>query len=234
MNILGLDTCFPALSVAVATGAGTPYACVRVRTEPMATGHAERLVPLIEELLGEARLPLAEVECVAVTCGPGSFTGTRIGVAAARALRLALGVAVVPFSSLEAIALSAETGPVAQGEELLVAIDAHRGEAYVQRFHGVTRDAVGQPQIVPATDFARLGGDRPIYVVGTAAPAIAAAVTAVGGVARARAGMIFPDMAAAVVRAANRVPATRPVEPLYLRPPDAKPQDGKSLARAET
>jgi tRNA threonylcarbamoyladenosine biosynthesis protein TsaB len=233
MNILGLDTCFPALSVALGTGVGAPGSRVWARTEPMATGHAERLVPLIEDLLGEAGLPIAAIERVAVTCGPGSFTGTRIGIAAARALRLALGLAVVPFSSLEAMALSPETGPVAEGEDLVVAVDAHRGEAYVQRFDGVSRDALGLPYIVPAADLARLGALRAIYVVGTAAPAVTAAVTAAGGVARARSGMIFPDMAAAVARAANKAPATRPVEPLYLRPPDAKPQDGKSLARAE-
>jgi tRNA threonylcarbamoyladenosine biosynthesis protein TsaB len=233
MNVLGLDTCFPALSVALGTGVGAPGVRVFARTEPMATGHAERLVPLIEDLLAEAGLPIAAIERVAVTCGPGSFTGTRIGIAAARSLRLALGVAVVPFTSLEAIALSPQTGAAEPDEDLLVAIDAHRGEAYVQRFDGVTRDAIGPPKIVTAADFAGLGGDRALLVVGTGATAVAAAVTAAGGVARARPGMIFPDMAAAVRRAANRAPATRPVEPLYLRPPDAKPQDGKSLARAE-
>lgn len=231
MNVLGFDTCFPALGVAVGIALGTPGARILSRSEPMATGHAERMLPLISELLAEAALSIAEIDRIAVTIGPGSFTGTRIGIAAARALKLARDLPIVPFTSLEAIALS-PTIQSGSAEDLAVAIDAHRGEAYVQIFDGVTREPVTEPRIVAMTDLASLARSRPLLAVGTAAEAIAAAVNAAGGTARAHPGMIFPDMAATIASAVTRHPAMLPVEPLYLRPPDAKPQEGKSLERA--
>lgn len=231
MNVLGLDTCFPALGVAVGVALGTPSARILSCIEPMATGHAERMFPLISELLAEATLSTGDLDRIAVTVGPGSFTGTRIGVAAARALKFARNLPIVPFTSLEAIALSPRIESDS-AEDLAVAIDAHRGEAYVQIFDGVTRVPVTEPRIVAISDLSSLACSRPLLVVGTAAEAFAAAVNAVGGTVRAHPGMLFPDMAAAVRCAATRHPATLPVEPLYLRPPDAKPQEGKSLERS--
>jgi tRNA threonylcarbamoyladenosine biosynthesis protein TsaB len=230
MNVLGLDTCFPALGVAVGVALGTPGARIMSRTEPMTTGQAERMLPLIGALLAEATLSIADVDRIAVTIGPGSFTGSRIGISAARALKLARDLPIVPFTSLEAIALSPKI-VAGSAEDLAVAIDAHRGEAYVQIFDGVTRVPVTEPRIVAMTDLASVARSRPLIAVGTAAEAIAAAVNAAGGAARAHPGMIFPDMAAAVACAITRHPAMLPVEPLYLRPPDAKPQEGKSLER---
>jgi len=232
MNVLGLDTCFSALSVAVGVGLGSAAARVVARSEPMVTGHAERIMPLIGDLLGEAGLEIESINRIAVTVGPGSFTGTRIGIAAARAFHLAGGIAVVPVTSLEAIALSPQIGNVGPDEDLAIAIDAHRGEAYVQMFDGRTRDALGPPYIVAIADCAQFGRGRPLLITGTAAAALSDAVNAAGGEARAQPGMIFPDMARAVVGAVTRAPASQPVEPLYLRPPDAKPQEGKTLARA--
>ncbi len=230
MNVLGLDTCFPALSVAVGREIGTPGARVVASTEPMSTGHAERLLPLIADRLAQSGLAIANIDRIAVTIGPGSFTGTRIGIAAARALKLARDIPIVTFTSLEAIALSPSISPEPD-EDLVVAIDAHRGEAYAQVFDAATRAAIGSPRIVAMNDLSSLSRGRAIFAVGTAADAVATWVTKAGGNARAQSGMIFPDMAAACLRSATRSPATAAVEPLYLRPPDAKPQDGKSLAR---
>jgi tRNA threonylcarbamoyladenosine biosynthesis protein TsaB len=232
MNVLGLDTCFPALSVAVGREIGTPGARVITSTEPMATGHAERLLPLIADLLAQSDLAIADIDRLAITIGPGSFTGTRIGIAAARALKLARDIPIVTFTSLEAIALSPSIAPAHGEDDLVVAIDAHRGEAYAQLFNAATREAITPPRIVAMTDLASLSRGRPVFAVGTAAEALAASVTHSGGRARAKPGMIYPDMAVAILRAATRAPASAAVEPLYLRPPDAKPQDGKSLARA--
>ena len=155
MNVLGFDTCFPAFGVAVGVALGTPGARILSRIEPMATGHAERMLPLISELLAEAALSIADIDRIAVTIGPGSFTGTRIGLAAARALKLARNMPMVPFTSLEAIALSPAI-ECSSAEDLAVAIDAHRGEAYVQIFDGVTREPVMEPRIVAMTDLASL------------------------------------------------------------------------------
>ncbi len=231
MNVLGIDTCFPALSVAVGREIGTPDARVVASTEPMATGHAERLLPLIADLLAQSGLAITDIDRIAITVGPGSFTGTRIAIAAARALKLARDIPVITFTSLEAIALSPAIAP-APNDDLIVAIDAHRGEAYAQVFDAATHTPIGPPRIIAMTDLATLSRGQPILAVGTAAEAVVAAITQTGGSARAQPGMIYPDMAASILRAATRTPATAAVEPLYLRPPDAKPQDGKSLARA--
>lgn len=231
MNVLGLDTCFPALSVAVGLDLATPAARVLSRTEPMQTGHAERLLPLIDELLSEAGTLINSIDRIAVTIGPGSFTGTRIGIAAARALKLALDVPIVAFTSLEAMALSPSID-AEPGEDLVIAVDAHRGEAYVQVFDAATRLAKSAPTIVPFSEFAAIFRGRPVISAGTAATAVAAAVRSAGGEAQTGPVSLFPDMAAAVSRAPARLPASELPAPLYLRPPDAKPQDGKSLPRA--
>lgn len=234
MNVIGIDTCFPALSVAVGREIGTPDAHVLAVTEPMSTGHAERLLPLLSELLDQSGLAIGHIDRIAVTIGPGSFTGTRIGIAAARALKLARDVPIVTFTSLEAIAFSPSIMPAPGEDDLVVAIDAHRGEAYAQSFGATTREALAPPRIVSMTGLASVSRGQSVLAVGTAAEGVAAAITQAGGSARAQSGTIFPDMAAAILRAATRAPASAAVEPLYLRPPDAKPQDGKSLARATT
>jgi tRNA threonylcarbamoyl adenosine modification protein YeaZ len=95
----------------------------------MATGQAERLFPALGELLAKAGVTYADLTRIAVTTGPGSFTGLRIGLSAARGLGLALNLPVLGIPSLFALSLSA-TGPVA------VLLDAKRGEAYFQTFAG--------------------------------------------------------------------------------------------------
>ena len=231
MNILALDTCFPALTVAIGRGVGTPAIRIASRSEPMATGHAERMLPLIGDLLREVGIGMADIDRVAVTIGPGSFTGTRIGIAAARAFKLARGIPIVTFTSLEAMALSPLIAPMT-GEEIAVAVDAHRGEAYVQLFDGAARHSLAPPHMLPFAELASLPRGRPAIAVGTAADRLAQSVTTAGGMARVEPGVVFPDMVAVIARAGERQPAAGSVEPLYLRPPDAKPQEGKILARA--
>lgn len=231
MNVLGLDTCFGALSVAVGRDLGRPSARVVARTDPMATGQAERLLPLIGSLLAEAGLSIPALDRIAVTVGPGSFTGSRIAIAAARALSLSLGTPIVIFSSLEAIALHFGLAPVA-GEDVLVVMDARRGEVYVQLFNGATRVPLTAPAIAADADVVALGQGRRLLVCGSAAAAVCDLLQNAGQPARLHNGAIWPDMAAALIPAMMRAPSSVPVEPLYLRPPDAKPQEGKSLPRA--
>jgi tRNA threonylcarbamoyladenosine biosynthesis protein TsaB len=99
---------------------------VILRDEPMEKGQAERLVPLLEEVLAEGGIGWRDIKALAVGTGPGNFTGVRIAVAAARGLALGLGIPTVGVTSLEALAF--ERGNV------LVAQDARRGMAYVQTF----------------------------------------------------------------------------------------------------
>jgi tRNA threonylcarbamoyladenosine biosynthesis protein TsaB len=86
MNILAFDTCFDACSVCVAQTGADRAVEFSGALERFETGHAERLIPMVEEVMSRAGLTFSHIDRLAVTVGPGTFTGTRIGVAAARAL----------------------------------------------------------------------------------------------------------------------------------------------------
>ena len=232
MNILAFDTCFDACSVCVAElrdGVFLELASTRERFE---TGHAERLVPMIDEVMARAGMAMEDLDRLAVTVGPGTFTGTRIGIAAARALALATGVAVVGTSSLAVMAHAAarELGARPADEVMAVAVDARRGEVYVQLFAAGGIVPKSQPLLLAIEDAARLDRDGPLLVVGSGALAIADAGE--GRRITAKLPGLLPDAASLAQIAAHLTPAEAPLAPLYLRAPDAKPQDGKSLARA--
>jgi len=103
-------------------------------TDSIGKGHAEHLMALIDRVLDKAGFGLEAVERIAVTVGPGSFTGIRVGVAAARGFALALGIPAVGVTTLAVIA-AAHRGEAA-GRPILVAMDAKRGEIYLQMFGG--------------------------------------------------------------------------------------------------
>lgn len=146
MKILAFDTCLNACSVAVGIGVGRRGARIVGRRETMQQGHAERLIPMIQDVLRDADITLRHIEHMAVTVGPGSFTGTRIGVAAARALRLAHPVPVTTLSALAPIAHQAaqlaqhllhppsDESPPAAFAQICVVSDVRRGEFYAQVF----------------------------------------------------------------------------------------------------
>lgn len=190
--------------------------------EMIGKGHAERLMAVIDGALQQAQLPLQQIERIAVTIGPGSFTGIRVGVAAARGFALSLGVDAVGVTTLETIALHhLLENP---GHPVAVGLDAKRGEAYLQTFA-----ADGSPlreAVLLSLDDAKAalsGFDG--AVIGSAAPLFAGQENGAG-----------PDHfpIAAVARAGARKPAGQPKPaPLYLRGPDARPQTGFALARRD-
>jgi tRNA threonylcarbamoyladenosine biosynthesis protein TsaB len=102
MIVLAVDTAFDACSVAIVRGEET----LAVISEPMNRGQAEQLAPMAREVAAEAGIAFADIDRVAVTTGPGSFTGVRVGLSFARALALALDRPCVGVSTLEALALS--------------------------------------------------------------------------------------------------------------------------------
>ena len=117
--------------------------------------------------------------------------------------------------------------------DLAVAVDARRSEVYVQLFGAGGLDVRSQPQVLTIEDAARLGGAGPILLVGSGAASVAATATEMGRQAVAELPDLLPD-ARALARMAPDLPvAEAPLAPLYLRAPDAKPQDGKTIARAE-
>jgi tRNA threonylcarbamoyladenosine biosynthesis protein TsaB len=105
-----------------------------LRHEPMEKGQAERLMPMLEEVLAEGGIGWRDLKAIAVGTGPGNFTGVRIAVAAARGLALGLGIPAVGVTRLEALAFG-------QPRPVTVIEDARRGEVYVQDF---TETDVGQ------------------------------------------------------------------------------------------
>lgn len=233
MNILVFDTCFGTCTVAVGIDAGGPSPRIVSLAEPMATGHAERLVPMIGEALAAAGIGVAGIDRIAVAHGPGTFTGTRIAVSAARALALAADCPIVALSSLEIIAHSPAIGPLGPGRDLAVAMSANRGEVYYQLFDGQSRTAKSAPMLLSIAAAAAYSGSAPLAVIGSGAELVAAAGTATGQPSRASLPEILASAGSIVVLASRLMPLAQPLSPLYLRPPDAKPQDGKSLARAQ-
>lgn len=230
MNILGFDTCFESCSVAVGRGLGTPGAVIVQRNEPMATGQAERLMPMIAAAMDEAGLAFGDLDRIAVTHGPGTFTGMRIGVAAARALALSLEIPVVSLTSLEVMAESPALGPVrSRGTPVVIAVDARRGQVYAQHFG--PGGQVSEPRIMVVAEAAGAAVAGKMAAAGSGAPLMAKAARPAGHDIVALLPDLRPIMADALTLAMARSPVAAPPRPLYLRPPDAKPQEGKSLAR---
>jgi tRNA threonylcarbamoyladenosine biosynthesis protein TsaB len=223
MNVLAFDTCFGALSVAVRWAAsGDWHLCETY--EERTSGHAERLFPVLAEVMGGAGLEFAAIDRIAVTLGPGTFTGARVGVSAARALALAMGRPVVGITSLAAMAHVAEDQLEERlaGRPLVVAVGARRDMLYVQTFAAGGAETSEALLLTPEEAALRIGLDRTL-IAGSGASAVAAAVRARGGEAEA----CLPDLqphARPLALMASALAPLAPVKPLYLRLPDAKEQ----------
>lgn len=230
MNILAFDTCFDGCSVCVAECRDGVLVELSAMMERFQTGHAERLMPMIGEAMAKARLGFDEIDRIAVTVGPGTFTGTRIGVAAARGLALASKATNIGVSSLAVMAEVARRE--IESKALAVTVDARRGEVYAQLFGaGGGLDAKSSPQLLSIAEAAQLGSG-PIVFVGSGAAAVADAATQEGRDAAARLPGLLPDAVALAHIAGATEASGAPLVPFYLRPPDAKPQVGKAVARA--
>jgi tRNA threonylcarbamoyladenosine biosynthesis protein TsaB len=208
LNILALDTCVEACSVAVWADDRTLASI----SEPMQRGHQERLAPMVSEALAAAGLRPSQLDRIAVTTGPGSFTGLRVGLAFAKGLALALDRPCIGIGALEALALSAGGGFVA------ACLDARRGRVYLQVF--ADGRAVMAPDVldveVAAARVAELWSGGAARLVGSGAPLIAQVLPAALVDA-----LATPDPGVLARLAAARGPGPGP-RPLYLRAPDAK------------
>jgi tRNA threonylcarbamoyl adenosine modification protein YeaZ len=179
-------------------------AVIAARHEVVGRGHAERLVPMIAELLAEASV--AQADAILVDCGPGSFTGIRVGLAAARGLGLAWRVPVRGFSSLALLAV------VHEGSNVTTAITGGHGEVFFQRF--ACSPLVPLTELASRTPDAAAASTPDEVVFGTGAEALVAARG--WGVAE----PLLP--CAADVRHLPVAFRELPPTPLYGRAPDAK------------
>ena len=200
MRTLVIDSATEACSIALFEGT----ALLEGKSEVIGRGHAERLVPMIAELPGKGRAAR-----VAVSLGPGSFTGVRIGLAAARALGLAWGAEVLGYPTLALVAAIARAqcpGPVS------VCMTGGHGEWFMQDF-----DAAGLPEAeVASVPPVQAGGRRHHAVLAGSQAQARAAGAGPGTVAL----DILPD-----ARCFPLVPEellTGNLAPLYGRPPDAR------------
>ena len=217
MIVLAIDTAGVDCSAALFDSAeGKVLSAV---TETIGKGHAERLMAVIDQALFEANLPLERVGRIVVVIGPGSFTGIRVGVAAARGLALALGVDSVGVTTLEVLARSYLAGHPGKG--VVAAMDAKRNEIYAQAFSG-EGTALNQAAALSAENVAELARTFSAVVIGSGA-ALSAGSGEGAGSDR------FDIAMVARIGAEKPLDAERP-KPLYLRGPDAKPQTGFALA----
>lgn len=209
MRVLSVDTCLAASSVAVIEDGRT----LAARSEPMTRGHQERIAPLAKEIAGEAGIAFSALDRIAVTVGPGSFTGLRVGLSFAKGLAQALGIPCVGVNSLEALAASVE----AKGFVAAV-LDAKMGQVYLQVFDGgkalMAPDAL---DIGSATArLAELWSGGPATLVGTGAGLLEGVLPEA-----VRIDLAVADPAAIARLAAARPAPTHSPRPLYLRAPYA-------------
>lgn len=190
-------------------------------------GHAEHLMGVIAEALSAAGATYADLGAVAVAVGPGSFTGIRVGVAAARGLALALAIPSTGVTSLDALAEEARN--VHPGRPVLAAIDARRDELYVASYDAAGSRLQG-PIVTRLPEAAAMAGQQKWVLTGSAARMIARAAGARFDIAGEAA---TADIAAYARLAARHGFAGGKPRPLYLREADAKPQAGFVLERRD-
>jgi tRNA threonylcarbamoyladenosine biosynthesis protein TsaB len=226
MRVLAIDTALEACSAAVLD---TERAGVLAHESlPMLRGHAEALIPLIARVLERARLTFSEIGRVAVTTGPGSFTGLRVGIAAARGIALATGKPAVGLSTLAAYA-----APFIAADDTLpvvTAIDARHDHVYLQVFGPGGRTLV-TPRLVTLREALRAAATGAPRLVGTAANVLAAVWPSGERPPSAVEQRPAPDIDWVARLGAAAVETGLPPKPLYLRAPDAQPQDAAQLAR---
>lgn len=218
MIVLAIDTAGSACSVTTWRD-GTVLAS---RSRPLARGHAEVLMPMIVDLLSETALTPDSIDLYGVTVGPGSFTGLRIGLAAAAGMALATGRPVVGLSRFDVIAASIPPARRA-GRALVVVLDS-RGQGLFVEMFAAAGASLGPPACVAPEDLPALVPDGRLILAGDAAPVARDALSGRASVDLA-AGSDHVDTAVLAALAADRrhLAGSRPPAPLYIRPPAAVP-----------
>jgi tRNA threonylcarbamoyladenosine biosynthesis protein TsaB len=238
MRLLAIDTALAACSAAVldteqgaAVGAahGTVLGgIVASESLPMIRGHAEALIPLVARVMKASGLAFADLDRIVTTTGPGSFTGLRVGIAAARGLGLAIKIPVFGVSTLSAYA--APYLGVESKNPVITAIDARHAHVYLQVFASSGRTLLA-PRLAPLGDAVRAASDAPARIVGSAAQAVADGLADAGPAPLAVDSRDAPDIGWVAQIGAVLPEETAPPKPQYLRAPDAQPQHAASLPR---
>src|SRR6266436_3462191 len=168
MRVLAIDCALDACSAAVFDSDSA--AIVASQTRIMVRGHAEALMPLIARVMDEAEIEFKELDRIAVTVGPGSFTGLRVGISAARGIALAAAKPAIGLSTLAGFA--APHIAADDGTQIVAAIDARHDHVYMQVFGAGGRTLLA-PRIAPLREAVRAATSGPARIVGSAAGLVA-------------------------------------------------------------
>ncbi len=226
MRILAIDTALGACSACVLdAGEAQPLVSEQLA---MDRGHAEALMPLVERVMNAVEGGFSSLDRVAVTVGPGSYTGLRVGVSAARAIAFAAGIPSVGVTTVAACAaplIGREPGRV-----IAAALDARHGQVWFQALSAEGKPLVSLRQ-VSYRDAARAIGAGPVSLVGSSALAVANEAWAIGLDAVVVDSARAPDIAWVARLGLIADPETAPPRPLYLKAPETTPQDKARLPR---
>ena len=217
--LLAIDTSGPDCAVALYDHARNHFLAERVET--LGRGHAERLMPLIELCLSDAGKSWEDVTRLAVARGPGSFTGLRVGLSAARGLALALRVPCVGVTVFEAMWHHEQPTGI-----LTVLMDAKRDQCWMQSFNA-DGTSLGDAQAVAIESIANELPDRVTHLAGSGT----LIANLPEGLVRLNTFSSAPIQSVAIVGALLEDEGNRP-DPLYLRGADAKPQKTIGLVRS--
>ncbi len=205
------------------------------RFEAMARGQSEALMPMLRDTMAAAGLRFSDLDALAVTVGPGAYTGVRIGLAAARGMALAGGLPLVGVTTFDAVARGVRDGSDLGGRTLVIALETKRTDIYVQCF---SPDLVplDEPAVRAPEEISLPGG--PVAVAGDAADRLIAGLGDGAVVRRMGSPRLDQPDAAQVARiAAERIAADPgaldrpPPRPLYLRPPSVTLAPGRGRLR---
>jgi len=226
MRVLAIDTALAACSAAVLD---TAYGgIVASESLAMTRGHAEALMPLLARVMKASGMAFGDLDRVVVTTGPGSFTGLRVGISAARGLGLATNMSVVGVSTLSAYAApylgADDKSPV------VAAIDARHEHVYLQVFGPGGRTLIA-PRLAPLSEAVRAASEVASRIVGSAAKAVADGLAKTAPAPVTVDARDAPDIGWVAQIGAVMPEAKSPPKPQYLRAPDAQPQNAASLPR---
>jgi tRNA threonylcarbamoyladenosine biosynthesis protein TsaB len=225
MRVLAIDTALAACAAAVLD---TDHGIVASESLSMVRGHAEALIPLIARVMKQSDMAFRNLGRIAVTTGPGSFTGVRVGLAAARGFAVATGVPVVGVSTLSVYAAPYLAG---NGKSPVVAtIDARHDHVFLQMF-GPGGQTLISPRLAPLSEAVAAASRTPACLVGSAARAIADGLRKDVAPPRAVDARDAPDIVWVAQIGAVTPRAQSGPNPQYLRPPDAQPQNAAQLPR---
>lgn len=236
MRILSLDAATKGLGVALTNGDKLlATACLNVGKT-----HSQRLIPLVNDLLQAGNLSLADIDLVAVTIGPGSFTGLRIGISSAKAIAYALGLPMVGVKTLDALAVNCVGSP----NIICPILDARRNEVYYGVYESRENNIYNIEEIssLPPADLAEhLGAaypDRRVIFLGDAADIYFSQMQEIMGdkaTLAPAARRIFMADSAAFYAEAHQDEALTPqeIKAFYLRPSEAERQRKARLANEQ-